>query len=230
MTEAGFAQAEPAFVVRAPLFSDSSHFAHAAHRPTGQGGGLMQGASTAMTTATANDKERLGRWLRIVVWGGAVFAWLLPLAAKLLLTGMAWTTFDFALWGAMLLVAAGVCEIGLRLSGDLAYRAGMVVAVGTSFLITWSNLAVGIIGDEDNPLNQMFFGVIAIGIVGSLLARFRPRGMALAMAVTAAAQFGTAFIALAYEHVVFVIVGVFSLGWLLAAWLFREAARAARAG
>lgn len=177
-----------------------------------------------MTTVTENDKERIGRWLRIVVWGGAVFAWLTPLAAKLL-TDLPWTTFDFVLWGAMLLVAAGVCEIGLRLSGALAYRGGLLVAVGISFLIVWSNLAVGIIGNENNPLNQIFFGVIAIGIVGSFLARFRPGGMALAMAVTAAAQFGTAFVALAYEHFVFVIVGVFTLGWLLAAWLFREAAR-----
>ncbi|MBX9460150.1 MAG: hypothetical protein KL785_02460 [Brevundimonas sp.] len=67
--------------------------------------------------------------------------------------------------------------------------------------------------------------MIAIAIVGAFLARFRPKGMALAMLVTAVAQFGTAFVALAYEHIVFAIVGVFSLGWLLAAWLFREAAQ-----
>jgi len=180
-----------------------------------------------MTMATVNNRERLSRWLRIAIWGGAVFAWMIPVAAKLMIN-IPWTTFDFVAWGVMLLVAAGVCEIGLRLSGDLAYRAGMVVAVGTSFLIVWSNLAVGIIGNEDNPLNQIFFGVIAIGIIGSFLARFRPRGMALAMAATAAAQFGTAFVALADGQIVFGIVGVFSLGWLLAAWLFREAARPAR--
>jgi hypothetical protein len=177
-----------------------------------------------MTTTITERDARLGRWLRLAVWGGAVFAWLVPVAAKLL-ADIPWTTFDFVAWAVMLLVAAGACEIGLRLSGQLAYRAGMVVAVGTSFLITWSNLAVGIIGSEDNPLNQIFFGVIAVGIVGSFLARFRARGMALAMLVTAVAQFGTGFVALAYEHFVFVIIGVFSLGWLLAAWLFREAAR-----
>ena len=167
---------------------------------------------------------RLTRGLRVVVWGGAAVAWLVPLAARLTV-GLPWTPFDFIVWGIMLLVAAGLAEIGLRLSGRLAYRAGVLVAVGTSFLITWSNLAVGIIGNEDNPLNQIFFGVIAVGIVGAFLARFRAKGMALAMAVTAAAQFGTAFLALAYEHIVFGIVGVFALGWLLAAWLFREAAR-----
>jgi hypothetical protein len=177
-----------------------------------------------MTMTTVERDARLGRWLRMAVWGGAGVAWLIPLAAKLL-TDLPWTTFDFIAWGVMLLVAAGVCEVGLRLSGSLAYRAGFVVAAGTSFLIVWSNLAVGIIGNENNPLNQIFFGVIAVGIVGSFLARFRPKGMALAMLATAIAQFGTAFVALAYEHIVFAIVGVFSLGWLLAAWLFREAAR-----
>jgi hypothetical protein len=177
-----------------------------------------------MTMTTVERDGRLGRWLRLLAWGGAAVAWLVPVAAKLLVD-LPWTTFDFVIWGVMLVVAAGVCEIGLRLSGSLAYRAGVVVAAGTSFLIVWSNLAVGIIGNENNPLNQIFFGVIAIALVGALLARFRARGMALAMLVTAIAQFGTAFVALAHEHIVFAIVGVFSLGWLLAAWLFREAAR-----
>lgn len=163
-----------------------------------------------MTTISERD-ARLGRWLRVLVWGGAGVAWLIPLVAKLLVD-IPWTTFDFVAWGVMLLVAAGVCEVGLRLSGALAYRAGVVVAAGTSFLIVWSNLAVGIIGDENNPLNQIFFAVIAVGIVGAFLARFRAKGMALAMLVTAIAQFATAFVALAYEHIVFAIVGVFSLG------------------
>ena len=177
--------------------------------------------------AQASGREaRLAAALRAVVWGAAAIAWLVPLAARLLVAGMMWTTTDFVVWGVMLLVAAGIAELGLRLNGQLAYRAGVIVAVGTSFLITWSNLAVGIIGDEDNPLNQIFFGVIAIALVGAFVARFRAKGMALAMLVTAAAQFATAFIALAHEQIVFAIVGVFSLGWLLAAWLFREAARA----
>ncbi|HEY0102422.1 MAG TPA: hypothetical protein VGB60_03040 [Brevundimonas sp.] len=174
---------------------------------------------------TTEKDARLTRMLRAVVWGGAVFAFLVPVVAKLTLA-IPWTTFDFIAWAVMLLVAAGVCEIALRLSGRLAYRAGVIVAVGTGFLITWSNLAVGIIGDENNPLNQIFFGVIAIAVVGSVMARFRARGMAVAMAVTAVAQFATGFVALMDEQIVFGIVTVFALGWLLAAGLFREAARA----
>lgn len=177
-----------------------------------------------MTMTNAEHDARLTPVLRAVVWGGAILAWCVPLAAKVLVD-LPWTPFDFMVWAGMLLVGAGVCEIGLRLSGALAYRAGVVVAAGTAFLITWSNLAVGIIGDENNPLNQIFFGVIAIALIGAFVARFRAKGMALAMLATAVAQFGTGFIALAHEHVVFAIVGVFAMGWLLSAWLFREAAR-----
>lgn len=167
---------------------------------------------------------RLTPVLRTVVWAAAAIAMLIPLAARLW-AGLPWTPFDFMVWGAMLLIGAGVCEIGLRLSGSLAYRAGVVVAAGTAFLITWSNLAVGIIGEPEEPVNLVFFGVLAIAAAGACVARFRARGMAVTMAATAAVQFATAFVALAYEQIVFAIVGVFAMGWLLAAWLFREAAR-----
>jgi hypothetical protein len=50
------------------------------------------------------------------------------------------------------------------------------------------NLAVGIIGSEDNPVNLMYFGVIAIGILGATMARLRPQGMARALFTTALAQ------------------------------------------
>lgn len=177
-----------------------------------------------MTTTMTERDARLGRWLRLLAWGGAVAAWLVPVVVKAT-AGLPWTTFDFIVWGAMLLVAAGVCEVGLRLSGSLAYRAGVVVAGGTSFLIVWSNLAVGIIGDETNPLNQIFFGVIAIAAVGAFLARFRAKGMTTAMLAAAAAQAATIALAVVREPLVVAILGVFTLGWLLAAWLFREAAR-----
>ena len=33
-----------------------------------------------MTTTMTERDARLGRWLRLLVWGGAVVAWLIPLA------------------------------------------------------------------------------------------------------------------------------------------------------
>lgn len=66
--------------------------------------------------------------------------------------------------------------------------------------MTWVNLAVGIIGSEDNPLNVVFVGVLAIGIVGAFIARFQPRGMARAMVAVGIAQVLVAVAALIGGH------------------------------
>jgi uncharacterized membrane protein YeaQ/YmgE (transglycosylase-associated protein family) len=71
---------------------------------------------------------------------------------------------------------------------------------------------------------MMFFGVLAIGIVGAFIARFQPRGMARAMVVTGVAQILVAVAALVSGHIIIVLTGFFVGAWLLSAWLFRRAA------
>ena len=56
-----------------------------------------------------------------------------------------------------------------------------------AFLLTWMNLAVGIIGNEENPANLMFFAIPVVGMVGALTVRFESRGMAHALVATAIA-------------------------------------------
>ena len=58
------------------------------------------------------------------------------------------------------------------------------------------NLAVGLIGTERNRANLMYLGVLAVGFLGTLTARLRPRGMARALFATALAQTLVAAIAL----------------------------------
>lgn len=69
-----------------------------------------------------------------------------------------------------------------------ARRFGVGVAVGAAFLLAWVSLGVGLIGADGDPANAMYFGVIAVGIIGAFIARFEPRGMAVALFATAAAQ------------------------------------------
>lgn len=69
-----------------------------------------------------------------------------------------------------------------------ARRFGVGVAVAAAFLLAWVSLGVGLIGADGDPANVMYFGVIAVGIIGAFIARFEPRGMAAALFVTAAAQ------------------------------------------
>jgi hypothetical protein len=167
--------------------------------------------------------------LRVAVWSLAIGLWLLPLVAMQFTAEVNWSGFDFLVWAIMLGSAGGLCELGLRISGSGAYRAGTAVAVMTGFFITWSNLAVGIIGNEDNPLNLIFFAVLLVGLIGTALARFEARGVARALTFTAVAQALTAMVALVADGAyIFVITAVFVAMWLFAAALFRKAADDAR--
>src|SRR5688500_20220430 len=82
---------------------------------------------------------------------------------------------------------------------NTTYRFAVGVAVGAAFILVWLSLGVGIIGKDGDPANLMYFGVLAVGIVGALIARFRPRGMARALFATALAQTSVAAIALILE-------------------------------
>lgn len=77
---------------------------------------------------------------------------------------------------------------GVARRGGFEYRMAVVVALGAVLLLGWVSGAVGIIGSENQPANLLYFGVVAIGLIGVLLARFRSRGMSLAMFVMAFAQ------------------------------------------
>ena len=38
----------------------------------------------------------------------------------------------------------------------------------TGFLLVWVNIAVGFLGNENNPANLMFFGLLGLTLVGAL--------------------------------------------------------------
>ena len=116
--------------------------------------------------------------LRPIVWSAAAILWLTPLVAMQFTTEVGWSVMDFVLFGVMLIAACGAFEIAMRSSTNLAYRAGAALAIASGFFMVWSNLAVGIIGDEGNPANLMYFGVLGIGVVGAIHARFKAPGLA----------------------------------------------------
>ena len=112
-----------------------------------------------------------------------------------------------------------------RLSKNGSYRVAALVALATAFLTVWANLAVGMIGSEDNPLNLLFGGVLAVALAGAIVARFQPAGMVRAMAVTAAGQAlaGAAGLSTDVRGAVFSMA--FAVPWVVSAALFRKAAR-----
>jgi hypothetical protein len=161
----------------------------------------------------------------MAIWGIAALVLLLPLFAMQLTEEVTWDLADFVVFGTMLVGACGTYELAARVTSNNAYRAAVGVAVAAAFILVWMNLAVGIIGNEDNPANSMYGGVLAVGIIGAIIARFRAHGMARALAATALAQALVAVIALiAGLGYTLILTGFFVALWLTSARLFRKAA------
>jgi hypothetical protein len=140
-----------------------------------------------------------------------------------------WDLADFVCAGALVASVGVTYELAARRTGNSAYRAAVGVALAAAFSLVWGNLAVGLIGSEDNPANLMYGGVLAVGIIGTIIARFQPDGMARTLVATALTQMVVAVIALIARlgstGDIFMLTGFFALLWLISAWLFRKAAR-----
>jgi MFS family permease len=182
-----------------------------------------------METAMASDGEtsggrRASPW-RIAAWSVAALLVLLPLVAMRFTDEVNWTGADFV-FAAVLIGSVGIVfELTVRMSRNHAYRAGVGFALACAFLIVWANGAVGMIGNEDNPYNLLFGGVLLIALIGAVAAWFEPAGMARAMVAAALAQVAVAAGGLAADPLGAAFGMAFAGLWLLAAILFRKAAR-----
>ena len=179
---------------------------------------------------TADTEDMSGRprspW-RIAGWSMAVLVLLLPLVAMHFTGEVNWTVGDFIVAALLLGIVGVIFELTVRVTRNGAQRAAVAMAVAASFLTIWANGAVGMIGDEDNPYNLLFLGVILLALAGSVAARFRPSGMAIAMIVAAIAQAGLGIVGAFSDLRGGVLSTMFAGLWLLSALLFRQAARAA---
>ena len=77
-----------------------------------------------------------------------------------------------------------------------SYRFATILALAIAFILVWLIGAVGVIGVEGDPFDLMYFGVLAVGLIGAIAARLQPHGMARALFATAFAQALVAFVAL----------------------------------
>jgi len=124
--------------------------------------------------------------IRIVLT--TAFILLLPLLAMQVTDDVVWGPADFVVAGALLLGTGFTYELVARKGGNIAYRVAVGIALAAALLLVWINLAVGIIGNEDNSANLMYIGVLAVGLIGAVIARLEQRGMARALFATALAQ------------------------------------------
>ncbi len=159
---------------------------------------------------------------------------LIPLVAMQFTKEVDWTRSDFVIAGGLLFGAGLTYVLVSRLGTNGAYRLGAGVAVAAGLLLVWGNLAVGFIGNEDNPANLLYGAVLAVAGVGALVARFRAAGMARAMFGAALTQVAVPLVAAAIWRpegnlgmlYVLVLNTLFAGLWVAAGWLFRRAGRA----
>ena len=113
------------------------------------------------------------------------------------------------------------------------YRLGVLVAIGTALVLVWSVGALGIIG-PGGPSDLLFVAAVAVGLVGAFLARFSARGMARALAATAATIVLACAVALATgmqdtegasAGEILMITAFFAVLFVASAALFARAAR-----
>ena len=117
-------------------------------------------------------------------------------------------------------------------TSNFAYRSAIGIATLAALMLVWLSLGVGIIGKDGDPANLMYFGVLAVGIIGALAARFQARGMARTLCAMALTQALVAAIALfaglgrPYSGPLELLVlnGFFIVLFIGSAWLFRRAA------
>jgi len=123
---------------------------------------------------------------------------LIPLFGNLFVAGWNWPLPAFILAGTLLFGTGLTYELVAKKMNNKAYRFAVGLALGTGFILTWMNLAVGgILGDH--PANLMYPGVLLVGFIGAIIARLKPHGMSRAL-------FAMAF-AMALVPVMALIVG-----------------------
>ena len=163
----------------------------------------------------------------------AAFILMVPLLAMQLTDQVVWDLADFAVASALIFGTGLMYELAARKAGNIAYRAAVGVALAAALLLVWLNLAVGVIGTEEDLANVMYVGVLAIGIIGAIIARLRPHGKARALLATALAQALVALIALIFglgspwsgPGELLILNGFFVALFVGSALLFRNAGR-----
>jgi hypothetical protein len=150
-----------------------------------------------------------------------------------LLAAPAWSMADFVVAGALIFGTGLSYVLVARKAGNIAYRVAVGVALVAALLLVWINFAVGVIGTEDELANLMYVGVLAVGTIGAIVARFRPHGMSRALLATALAQALVAAIALTFglgsewsrPVEILGVTGLFVALFVGSALLFRYAGR-----
>jgi hypothetical protein len=173
--------------------------------------------------------------VRLVVWA-IVVALILSLPVAMQFRPFAdevqWN--EAIVYAVIFLLPGAIYELWQWLKArTIVYRFAFAVGLAAALFLGWVNGAVGIIGSENQSANLMYGAVFAVGLIGSLLARFKPRGMAYTLFVAAIVQILVPVMALVISPEVswgnagiigvFIFNSLFALMFAVSGLLFRQA-------
>jgi len=182
-----------------------------------------------------NKQKRFSRSVIVVALITGLIL-LIPLVAMQYTEEVVWDLNDFIAAGILLFGTGLMYLLITRKAVNITYRVAAGLALVSGFLLIWVNLAVGILGSEDNPANLLYGVVLAIGFLGAVISRFKPKGMAVTLFIMALAQMLVPVIAMfiwkpetfSPEESIAGVVGVnvfFFMLFIGSALLFRNSAR-----
>lgn len=170
--------------------------------------------------------DRTTRTLRLAGWSLAAALLALPaVAMQAGVEGVNWTASDFIFAGIVFAIVGGLFELAARASSNISYRAAVVIAVASGFLQLWITLAVGIIGNENNPANWTYIAVVLTALCIAAAGVGKTRMLSRGMAVMAALQVFFFALHMIDGHMTAVIDLFFTALWVLSSRLFALAAR-----
>lgn len=181
-----------------------------------------------MTTNIEQQPAARSNIWRIIGWGGAVALILTPLIAMQFTREVNWTVSDFVFAAIIFGIVGGLLELAVSVTRNRYARAGAFFAVLAGFVVIWANGAVGMIGNEDNPVNLWFGAVLLVAITGAIVARFKPGAMANAMFAAGALQVAIGLFAGIFGTDLHggIFTTILAVLWLIAGTLFRTASPA----
>lgn len=137
-----------------------------------------------MNTQTHNGGRRRSLWKSPAIITAILL--LIPLLGNNFVEGWNWPLRAFVLFGAIIFGIGLVYQLITRNVDTSAYRAAVGIALATGFFLFWGNFVQA--ADDINPSAMMYFLALPVGIIGAVIARFRPEGMVRALFATALAQ------------------------------------------
>src|SRR5688572_15075528 len=84
---------------------------------------------------------------------------LIPFVAMQFSTEVDWSLTDFIFMGALIFGIGFSYVLATRFVSNIVYKVAIAAALGSTFLMIWVNLAVGLIGAGPHWGNFMYMGV-----------------------------------------------------------------------